>query len=94
MTVSICECPCTRPFPALLIIKSKQWTLLACVKYAQDFPTNTRTIKTTAEVYELERQNISVHFFPILLSSFLLVYFLHLLNISGELVICQTLCYT
>lgn len=58
------ECPCTPPFPALLIIKSKQWTLLACVKYAQDFPTNTRTLKTTAEGYEIERQNISVHFVP------------------------------
>ena len=39
-TVSICECPCTPSFSALLMIKPKEWTLSACVEDPQHFPTN------------------------------------------------------
>ena len=39
-TVSVCECPCTPSFSALLMIKPKEWTLSACVEDTQHFPTN------------------------------------------------------
>lgn len=56
-----------------------KWTVVSI------FPQTHINIKTIPGGYELKRQNIYVHFFPILLSGFLLVYFLLLLNICGGL---------
>lgn len=56
-----------------------EWTVVSI------FPQTHINIKTIPGGYELKRQNIYVHFFPILLSGFLLVYFLLLLNICGGL---------
>lgn len=72
-------------FSALLITKPKEQPLSAQVDCSQHFPTNTRQHKNhTRRVWTQETEYLCP-FFPILLSGFLLVYFLLLLNICGGL---------